>query len=78
MIININPNRINTAGSATRTGVDRRRSQTGGESNIPTPKRAHVNIVPSPESLSTMIRGAVAALRKGVRWDRGTMVNLLV
>jgi hypothetical protein len=76
MIININPNRINTPGAA-RGSVDRRRQQ-AGESDIPTPKKAHVNIIPEPESLGTLIRSAVAALRRGIYWDRGTILNLTV
>ena len=44
----------------------------------PKPARAHVNIIPSPESLRTLIAGAVTALRKGVRWDRGTILNVVV
>lgn len=79
MIININPERINIATSPARKALEQRRKQQQSESDsrIPTPRRAHENIIPSPESLSTLIRSAVAALRKGVRWDRGTILNLL-
>lgn len=42
------------------------------------PARAHVNFIPSPESLATLIQSAIAALRSGVFWDRGTILNLLV
>jgi hypothetical protein len=78
MAININPNRINSsAGNAGKAG-ERRTQAAQQESVIPKPQRAHVNIIPEPESLATLIRGAVAALRKGMIWDRGTMVNLLV
>jgi hypothetical protein len=76
MIININPNRINTTPSAIRKEAERRANSSRSE--IPTPKRAHVNIIPSPDSLSTMIRSAVAAFRQGKSWDRGTILNLLV
>ena len=41
------------------------------------PKRADVNIIPAPESLMTLIRSAVAALRQGITWDRGTILNIL-
>jgi hypothetical protein len=34
--------------------------------------------VPEPESLRTLIARAVTALRRGVRWDRGSILNLLV
>ena len=76
MIININPERINLGTGVRNRPADRRAPQ--GQGDIPTPKRAHVNIIPAPESLSTLIRSAVAALRQGLRWDRGTILNLLV
>ncbi len=76
MPIEINPNRINSTGNA----AGRRDRQPAAENQTPAaaPKRAHVNFIPSPESLATMIRGAVAALKRGARWDRGAIVNLLV
>lgn len=78
MAINLNPNRINTspgtAGKAARHRPEGGQPQ-GAPARVP---RAHVNIVPSPESLATLIRSAVAALRQGVRWDRGSILNLLV
>lgn len=77
MTIDINPNRINIpAGAAGKLSAERRRAEK--DTVVPTPKRAHVNIIPEPESLATFIRSAVAALRQGVAWDRGTILNLLV
>lgn len=77
MAININPNRINVPSGSAGKGATSRR-QPGDEAEFIIPKRAHVNIIPSPESLDTLIRSAVVALRKGVFWDRGTMLNLVV
>jgi hypothetical protein len=76
MVIHINPNRINTpsGGKVTRRGS----SERNDSAEIVTPARAHVNHIPTPESLSTLIRSAVAALRRGIFWDRGTILNLLV
>jgi hypothetical protein len=77
MAININPNRINIqTGKAGTRLADRKPEAAGGEFIVP--KRADVNIIPEPESLATLIRSAVAAFRKGVLWDRGTMLNLVV
>lgn len=77
MVINISPNRINTqsrtAGKATTRSEPRPDS-----GNIIVPSKAHVNNIPAPESLQTMIRSAVSALNKGVFWDRGTILNLVV
>lgn len=42
------------------------------------PAKASVNSIPAPESMNTMIRSAVDSLRKGVFWDRGTILNVVV
>jgi len=77
MPITINPNRINvTTGTAGKTGRDRHEPATA--TVIAVPKRAHENFIPSPEALRTLITGAVEALRRGIRWDRGTILNLVV
>ena len=77
MAININPNRINVNTGGMRKPGERR-PQTEGEAEVVTPSRAHINIIPEPESLSTLIRSAVAAMRQGKFWDRGTILNLMV
>lgn len=43
-----------------------------------TPTRANLNFVPPMEELETLLERAVSALRKGISWDRGTILNLLV
>ncbi|MEK6745699.1 MAG: hypothetical protein AABY33_01525 [Pseudomonadota bacterium] len=78
MVININPNRINIqSGGAGKSSAGRRESASENE-RIIVPAKADVNNIPAPESLQTMIRSAVDALRKGVFWDRGTILNLVV
>ena len=78
MTININPNRIHTGSAGIGKSSVGQRQTTSQNTPVVVPKRAHVNIIPEPESLATMIRSAVAALRQGATWDRGTMLNLLV
>lgn len=79
MVIHINPNRINTPISGSAAGRPQvRREQTQNEKLRSSPKRVEENFIPEPESLATMIRSAVAALREGLHWDRGTILNLLV
>ena len=77
MVININPNRINTQSGTMGKATARSESKPGNESII-IPSKAHVNNIPAPESLQTMIRSAVASLNKGVFWERGTILNLVV
>lgn len=77
MVIHINPNRINVStGTSGRTGG--RRAPLTSDDTYKAPSRAHINFIPSPESLSTLILSAVDALKRGIRWDRGTILNLLV
>ncbi len=78
MTINVNPNRIGTGSGGVRPSIQRRPQQSEREAQVPVPKRAHLNIIPAEESLATLIRSAVAALRQGATWDRGTILNLLV
>lgn len=79
MVININPNRINVPSGSTSKAAERRRQQQDDSSAAYTvPKRSDVNYIPAPESLRTLISSAVAALRRGIYWDRGTILNLLV
>ena len=78
MVIHINPNRINTPASA-RPQVGRERAAEGKKQSAK--QRivlAEENFIPEPETLSTMIRGALASLREGMRFDRGSILNLLV
>lgn len=79
MVIQLDPKRINTGGLSRKpTARNAGQQQTPPEEHeIVVPRRAHVNYIPSPESLSTMVRSAVSALKRGVRWDRGTILNIL-
>jgi len=78
MVININPNRINIpAGGAGRLS-ERKRQQPDSTASYAPPSRSDVNYIPAPESLRTLISGAIEALRRGIYWDRGTILNLLV
>ena len=76
MVIHINPNRINAPAAGVRPQVSRERTRE--EKVKAAPKRVEENFIPETESLATMIRGAIAALREGLHWDRGTILNLLV
>jgi len=40
--------------------------------------RATLNFIPDEDSLLAMIDSALQALSRGLRWDRGAILNLLV
>jgi len=74
MSVTIDLKRVNVGpGGANRERI--RRQNASGEQVVP--RRADVGIIPEPESLSTMIRSAIAAVRSGVYWDRGTILNII-
>lgn len=74
-MIQIDPRRLSGSTGAAKSG--QRRAQSDSSVYTP-PRRAEVNYIPGPESLATLISSAVEALRRGVRWDRGTILNILV
>ena len=78
MAIQINPNRINTAAGGAGNATTQRHQGESQSARVVVPSRAEINNIPAPETLSTMIRSAVAALQKGVFCDRGTIVNPMV
>jgi hypothetical protein len=41
-------------------------------------KRARLNFIPDSDTLSSLIDQALSALSRGVRWARGSIVNLIV
>jgi hypothetical protein len=80
MTVNLNPGAVNLPNGGRLQ--DRKRDQAGKgrarDDGGPVPARASVNFIPGPDSLQTLISGAVQALKRGVYWDRGTILNLLV
>lgn len=78
MAININPNRINVQSGNVGRGKTDGNNPNAGNARPVIPAKADVNIIPAPESLQTMIRSAVDAMRSNVFWERGTILNLVV
>ena len=76
MVIQLDPKRIATpsGGAARRRGAQEQQR----DSVFTAPRRSDVNYIPEPETLRTLISSAIASLRQGAVWDRGTILNLLV
>ncbi|MBN8543246.1 MAG: hypothetical protein J0M34_03175 [Alphaproteobacteria bacterium] len=62
---------------AAETGVIKR-PETKQEMRATSALRAVVNYFPSDSELGEMINNALTALRRGIYWDRGSIVNLQV
>ncbi len=45
---------------------------------VAVPERAELNFIPSAESIATFVQHAISALKQGIYWDRGTILNVLV
>lgn len=78
MAININPNRVNISAGSNGKSLIGQWSAENSEQKVIIPTRATENNIPAPETLATMIRSAISALRSGTFWDRGTILNLSV
>lgn len=78
MPIEIAPHRLATPTSSVKRTDERRRQTLSTNTLYRAPSRSELNYIPSMESLRTLISSAVEALRSGITWDRGTIINLLV
>lgn len=56
----------------------RKQTEGAGYQKYAPPHRAQFNYIPSPDVLKTMIDRALEALSKGIYWDRGSIINLLL
>lgn len=69
-------NAVDIAASPARRSE--RRREPVDRSKLAPPARAHVNFIPSSDALRTLVEKAVEAFSRGVTWDRGSILNLLV
>ena len=42
------------------------------------PPRPIRNFIPSPEDIEALVKRAIAALAKGIYWDRGSIINIVL
>jgi hypothetical protein len=42
------------------------------------PPRPVYNFIPTPEAIDALVQRALAALAKGIYWDRGSIINLVL
>lgn len=42
------------------------------------PAKAHLNYIPSPDALRSLVERALEALSNGVYWQRGSIINLVL
>jgi len=59
-----------------KAGDNKQRKQEESAIFTPPPLLADENYLPTSESISTMVRSAVSSLKRGVIWERGSIINL--
>lgn len=55
-----------------------RRREPIDRNKLAPPPRPDVNYIPAPDAIRTLVEKALQALSRGVTWDRGSILNLLV
>lgn len=73
--------KANIAGLIPRplTGQPRREEETAApEKPRRASPRAALNSIPTPDRLQLLINNALAALRQGIFWDRGAIINIVL
>lgn len=78
MVIQLDPRRVSAPSQSGNRNAQRGPRRAPQEDVYTPPTRAEVNYIPANESLATMVGSAIEAVRRGVYWDRGTIVNILV
>lgn len=66
------------SGSVARAAAPAGRTQSSAERRVTSTIRAAINHFPSDDELEQMIRHALTALRRGLVWERGAIVNLVI
>lgn len=76
----ITSSNLPVASGLTRLADARKRTETQEKSlgDYRAPHKAQYNYIPSPDVLKNMIDRALEALSKGVYWDRGSIINLVL
>ena len=62
----------------TRSGVGQRGTTAIERSEFSPPSRPQANFIPSPTVLKELIDRALEALSRGIYWDRGSIINILL
>ena len=64
--------------SPSRDAVRRGQPETPERKKHKTSPKAQFNYIPAPDALRTLVERAVSALKDGVYWDRGSILNIIV
>lgn len=64
--------------STLRKAADRLASRNYERHELLPPPKPHRNYVPSQEAIDALLERAIAALMRGMIWDRGSIVNLVL
>ncbi len=69
---------IQTPAGFSQPGRSTKKDRTSSHDDHRPPRSRGFQSIPAPEVLSSLIRRAVAAMKDGVYWDRGSILNIEV
>ena len=69
--------RITTQGR-TRTGTEQKATETTDRSYFYPPPKPNENFVPAESVIKELVSRALAAISRGIYWDRGSIVNIVL
>lgn len=75
--ISTSPGNI-TSGAANAARKELAKREAQAEQKFSKPARQEENYLPANETIATLVRNALAALKQGTIFDRGSIVNLVV
>ena len=67
-----------TSRGPARRAPERLRGRDYARHELLPPPRPLRNYIPEPEAITALIERALAALAKGIYWDRGSILNLVL
>jgi hypothetical protein len=61
-----------------RKSMDKSNAKAYERHELNPPPRPPRNFIPTQESIDALVSRAIAALAKGIYWDRGSIINLVL
>lgn len=70
--------RLSSRPTIQRKSTDNSRARSYERHELLPPARPPRNFIPAPEDIEALLERAIAALAKGMYWDRGSIINLVL
>ncbi len=64
--------------AARKVSADKPKARNYQRHELMPPPRPPRNFIPAPEAIEALLERAIAALARGIYWDRGSIINLVL